>query len=157
MNFLILYFSIILFRNCKYISLFLSICPGSLLDLMLSLKNLDFACIKFRGPVLSQLLEYLISLRDLSKKLQSFNLCECVRVSLSAREYVYILINMTNQNSVLIATCTTQYTYLPSKCDKISKVHELKNLKVCYLYTLRKFSLALNFVTIPRRLKYCMH
>ena len=157
MNFLILYFSIILFRNCKYISLFLSICPGSLLDLMLSLKNLDFACIKFRGPVLSQLLEYLISLRDLSKKLQSFNLCECVRVSLSAREYVYILINMTNQNSVLIATCTTQYTYLPSKCDKISKVHELKNLKVCYLYTLRKFSLALNFVTIPRRLKYCIH
>ena len=124
---------------------------------MLSLKNLNFASIKFRGPVLSQLLEYLISLGNLSKKLQSFNLCECVRVSLSAREYVYILINMTNQNSVLIATCTTQYTYLPSKCDKISKVHELKNLKVCYLYTLRKFSLALNFVTIPRRLKYCIH
>ena len=123
MNFLILYFSIILFRNCKYISLFLSICSGSLLDLMLSLKNLDFACIKFRGPVLSQLLEYLISLRDLSKKLQSFNLCECVLVSLSAREYVYVSINMTNQNSVLIATCTTQYTYLSSKCDKISKVH----------------------------------
>ena len=54
-------------------------------------KNLNFACSKFRGPVLLQ-----------------FNLCECecvcVCVSLCADAYVCVCINVTNENSVLIAT-----------------------------------------------------
>ena len=83
---------------------------------MFSLKNLNLACIKFRRPVLSHLLMYLIS--------QSFQkIAKFVNVSVCVCVCVCVCINVTNQNSVLIATRPTQYTYLSLKCDKTSKVH----------------------------------
>ena len=50
-----------------------------LLDLMFSIKNLNFMCIKFRGPVLSQLLVYLIS-RSFQKIVSFTSVWECVCV-----------------------------------------------------------------------------
>ena len=68
--------------------------------------------------------------------------CVCVRARcVCVRPYVYVCMNVKNEKSVLIATCTTQFTYLYSKCDGISKVYELKILRICYLYTLRKLLL----------------
>ena len=135
-----LYFSIILFRNCKYVSLFLSICPGSLLDLML--------------------LEYLISLCDLSKKLQSFNLCECVRVSLSAWVCVYTYkydkskqcFNCHMHNTIHIVTFEMWQNFKSSWTEKFKSLlliyitQIFTCFKFCYnfssikiLYTLKRF------------------
>ena len=55
---------------------------------MFSLKNLNFACIKFRGPVLSQLLVYL-SIFPKNRKIQicvSIGVFVCVR----ARMCMYV-------------------------------------------------------------------
>ena len=79
MNFLILHFSIILLRWCKYFSLFLSICPEHLLDLMFLLKKLEFC------------------------------MCVCVYVCLCARVYVYVCINATNQSNVIIDEMLTKF------------------------------------------------
>ena len=69
--------------------------------------------------------------------------CVCVRARcVCVRPYVYECMNVKNDKSVLIATCTTQFTHLYSKCDEISKVYELKILRICHLYTLRKLLLA---------------
>ena len=89
MNFFILHFSIILFRWCKYFSLFLSICPEYLLDLIFSLKT------------------WILHVRD----------CVRVYVFVCVRVYVYVCINVTNQNNVIIPTCSTQYRVL-SKFQK---------------------------------------
>ena len=104
---------------------------------MFSLKILNFACIKFRGPVLYQLL---ICFRSLSRKLKNFNLCEClcacVCVCLCVRAYAYVSINETNQNSVWIATCTTQYTYLSFEMWRNLKsllTENFKNLSLIYI------------------------
>ena len=73
---------------------------------MLSLKNLNFVCIKFGGPVLSELPVYLIW-RSF-QKIANLNLCEYVCV----RAYVYVRINATNEDNIIVATCKTQYRVL---------------------------------------------
>ena len=72
---------------------------------MFSLKNLNSARIKFRGPVLSQLRVYLIS-RSFQKIAKFKSVCECVCA------YMHVCINVTNQNNVTVATCKTQYRVL---------------------------------------------
>ena len=70
---------------------FISFSAESLLDLMFSLKNLNFSYVCVR-------------------------VCVCVHVRVRVRvcvcAYIYACINVTNQNNVTIATCTTQYRVL---------------------------------------------
>ena len=91
-----------------------------------------------------------ICFRDLSKKLQNFVMCKCVCVSvcvclcecvctcvsMCACACTYVYINVTNQNSVWIATCTTQYTYLSFEMWRNLKsllTENFKNLSLIYI------------------------
>ena len=127
---------------------------------MFSSKILNFACIKFCGPVLSQLL---ICFRNLSRKLKNFNLCEylracvCVCVSvcvcLCVRAYAYVYINEINQNSVWIATCTTQYTYLIFEMWRNLKSLLTENFKNLSLIYIKQIFTCLKFCYISSSIK----
>ena len=69
---------------------------------------MNFVGIKFRGPVLSQLLVYLIS--QFFQKITKFNLFEyvCVFVFICVCAYKCDII----QNNVVIAKCAAQYRVL---------------------------------------------
>ena len=126
MNFFILHFSIILFRWCKYFSLFLSICPESLLDLMFSLKNL--------------ILHVRVYVR----------VCVCVRACVCVYVYVFITLIVTwivIIQKVIISTCTTQYPVL----TKFQKFINWK-YKSFLLYMMQIFT-CLNFFYISSSIK----
>ena len=144
MNLLTLHFQSFCLDNVNIFSLFLSICPESFLDLMFSLKNLNFTCIKFRGPVLSQLCMYLIS--------RSFCvgmcLCACVCVCLYKCD-----------KSKQCYSCHMQNTISHINLRNITKFQKFINwkFKKFVTYTRPKILPPWNVVAFPRRWKCVIH
>ena len=75
------------------------------------IKKLEFPCIKFRGPALSQLLVYLI-LRSFQKNTKFKSVWVCVYVRVCVCTYVFVCINVTSKNNVIVATYKTQHRVL---------------------------------------------
>ena len=159
MNFSFCIFQSFCLNNAN-ILVYFSVCPESVLDLMFSLKNLNFACIKFCRPALPQLLVYLIlwSFQKIAKSKSVCVLCVCVcvcvclSVCLSVCFFVHrcvcvcvcvcVCINVTNQNNVLITTCIRQYRMFILKMRQNFKSSQTKSnftgLKFCYISLLIK-------------------
>ena len=102
-----------------------------------------FLCIRFRGPALSQLLVYLI-LRSFQKIPKFKSMCVCVCLC----GYVYVCINATSQNNVIVATCKTQNSRITlrnvmkfqkfinwklKKNYSLYRTHNFTCLKSCYI------------------------
>ena len=151
MNFLTLHFSNFIFRWCKYFSLFPSTCPESFFNLMLSLKNLNLVCIKFGGPVLSELPVYLIW-RSFQKivKFKSVYVCVCACVCVCAYKY---------DKSRQYYSCHMQNTISRITLGNRAKFQKFRNWKFknIAIYTRHKILPAWNVGTFPRRLKCCTH
>ena len=85
--------------------------------------------------------------------------CACACVCLCVRAYAYVSINETNQNSVWIATCTTQYTYLIFEMWRNLKsllTENFKNLSLIYItqiFTCLKFCYISSSIKILYTLK----
>ena len=72
---------------------------------------------------------------------------------MSVRVYAYVYINVTNQNSVLIATCATQYTYLIIEICRNLKSSLTGNFKNLSLIYIRQIFTRLKFCYISSSIK----
>ena len=135
MNFFILHFSIILFRQCKHFSLFLSICPKSLLDLMFSLKNLNFACAFVRSFV-----------RACVHMCVCVCVCACVRACVRACARMFMYVWMWQIKTIL------KLSHVQRLLTKFQKLINWR-FKTFVTYTWRKVLSVWNFVAFPRPLK----
>ena len=138
MNFSFCIFQSFCLNNAN-ILVYFSVCPESVLDLMFSLKNLNFACIKFCRPALPQLLVYLIlwSFQKIAKSKSVCVLCVCVCVCLSVCLSVCLFVSLCACVCVCVCVCVCMYKRDKSK--QCFNYHMHKTISHVYLENATKF------------------